>query len=591
MREAPKMSEQTNQQDAATVPAGQSSSPYEEGWIEQPLYYRGDAPPSGVGKAEDWVQIPHEGYIPVSKAQVVEQLQPLSGSVAPEQFSHFCELLEGLYHFYYHRVLNELKEDYEYFSPTLGSERRIGCSEEDLKRRERRFILNFILLMIRGNFNPLQSEEYEQAQAHAFLLDLPVDADWSRHDERLLQEVYAYSETPEGREEVQRLLEQSSLKEYLDSPEECRDNLLIFHRGVTPEKVEGLFLLQKLNIIVDRILGFLPGLFEKSVDSTIEGTKEAAGRLGSALGIGGDEGDSSASSRDDEEPQVIFKKRWLRRTSLQNQQASFSWLKSKSLLQEPALERVVCLFRFRPPVPLVNKLPLISRFMKKAPEVEQDPTIFVKIFKDIPMADMEMVFPEKKLRMRPFDKAVLTIVILIAAVMGVIKLNAKGDDFGFLPILITLGLLIFKTVTGFLRTRMKYIAKMAQELYSKNLDSDTGVLQYLVDSIEEQEFKESAIAYMLLLNAGEPLSEEQLDERAEAFISEHFKGLEIDFEVDDALDKLIIDETSPASPRDKRIPLVRVHQGPEGDLYEALPLAEALEVMDGKWDQLFDYAG
>ena len=168
----------------------------------------------------------------------------------------------------------------------------------------------------------------------------------------------------------------------------------------------------------------------------------------------------------------------------------------------------------------------------KAPEVEQDPTIFVKIFKDIPMADMEMVFPEKKLRMRPFDKVVLTIVILIAAVMGVIKLNAKGDDFGFLPILITLGLLVFKTVTGFLRTRMKYIAKMAQELYSKNLDSDTGVLQYLVDSIEEQEFKESAIAYMLLLNAGEPLSEEQLDERAEAFISEHFKGLEIDFEVD-----------------------------------------------------------
>ncbi|MEE2643423.1 MAG: TMEM143 family protein [Myxococcota bacterium] len=565
-----------------------SQSPYEAGWIEEGLYYRGETPPSGHGKSEDWVQIPHEGYIPVSKAQVVHALQRRAGNASEGEFHHFCELMEGLYHFYYHRTLNELKEDYEYFSPTLGTERREGVGETELLQRERRFLLNFIQLMIRGNFNPLRSKEYEEAQAHAFLLDLPVDADWSRHDPRLLQGLYSYSESQEGIAAVSEKLEQPSLANYLDPPEECRDNILVFHRGIAPEKVEGLFLLQKLNIIVDRVIGFFPGLFEKSVDSTLETTKGVAEKVGGALGIGKGDENASVSRESEEEAQVIFQSRWLRRTSLQNQEASFSWLKSKSLLQEPALERVVCLFRGKPQAPLLQRLPVINKLIKAKPEGPADPTIFVKIFKDIPMADLEMVFPEKKLKMRPFDKMVLTIVIMIAAVMGVIKLNSKGD-FSLMPVLITGGLLVFKTITGFLRTRMKYIARMAQEMYHKNMDTDTGVLQYLVDSIEEQEFKEAAIAYILLLEAGEALTEEELDERAEAFLNENFRGLEVDFEVDDALDKLI-DDGSEVPARAKRIPLVKVIEGEGETRYQAIGFKEALVAMDGKWDRLFEYA-
>ena len=50
-----------------------SQSPYEAGWIEEGLYYRGETPPSGHGKSEDWVQIPHEGYIPFCE-DVLKQL-------------------------------------------------------------------------------------------------------------------------------------------------------------------------------------------------------------------------------------------------------------------------------------------------------------------------------------------------------------------------------------------------------------------------------------------------------------------------------------------------------------------------------------
>ena len=88
-----------SQQPAGVTPSPSpfqlSQSPYEAGWIEESLYYRGETPPSGHGKSEDWVQIPHEGYIPVSKAQVVQALQRRAGSASEGEFHHFCELMEG----------------------------------------------------------------------------------------------------------------------------------------------------------------------------------------------------------------------------------------------------------------------------------------------------------------------------------------------------------------------------------------------------------------------------------------------------------------------------------------------------------------
>ena len=91
------------------------------------------------------------------------------------------------------------------------------------------------------------------------------------------------------------------------------------------------------------------------------------------------------------------------------------------------------------------------------------------------------------------------------------------------------------------------------------------------------------------LEPASPLTEEELDERAEAFLNENFRGLEVDFEVDDALDKLI-DDGSEVPARAKRIPLVKVIEGEGETRYQAIGFKEALVAMDGKWDRLFEYA-
>ena len=76
-----------------------------EKWGE--TYWRGETPPTGVGEDREWVEIPHEMYIPISKAKVVAAFKGDYARSADEveKFKHFVELLDGIYHFHFHETL------------------------------------------------------------------------------------------------------------------------------------------------------------------------------------------------------------------------------------------------------------------------------------------------------------------------------------------------------------------------------------------------------------------------------------------------------------------------------------------------------
>jgi hypothetical protein len=593
--------------------SSQSADPFKEGWIEEGLYYRGKNPPkSREWSDDDWVYMPHENYIPISKSRIIKAMSDrLTGKMSDEQLTPFVALLEGVYHFHYHKTLNALKEDYEYFSPSLGEQIRVGISTEELELRERNFLVNFIQLMIRGNFNPLGEAEHQQAEQHSYLLDLPIDVNWSIKDPTMYKKLFAYSQTEAGQDEIENRLGVNHLERYLDLPQDYEQRIMIFHRGISPDRTEGLFFMQKINQVIDKIFGLILKPLQKSVKTVsertehlVEGTLERgkgllAGKPFAPRNLRTDEV-SSESSEEAIGSGVVFLPRWLRRTSLSNQPFSLGRLFKSSLLQEPAIERVICVFRQYPPSPppLIRKLPLIGRFLKIPKPNETDPTIHVKLFQDIPLADLEIIFPEKHIRMKSFDKFMLGFLGFIGLVLGLMK--GLGSGKGTLAVIFTvLGLLAFKTITRFINTRRRYMLQMSQDLYRKNLDNDLGVLQYLVDNIEDQEFKESFIAYMLLVEAGRPLTEAELDDAAERFINEAFNGLEVDFEVDDALEKITVqlDANGQEQPTQEQLsstmflPLVQEVIGDDGETrYQAKPVADALEAMDYRWDNFFQYA-
>ncbi len=212
--------------------------------------------------------------------------------------------------------------------------------------------------------------------------------------------------------------------------------------------------------------------------------------------------------------------------------------------------------------------------------------IVLKLFRNIPRADLEMLFPNTRLKMRFIDKLFIGVPALVGGVPVAAKLApavvALAVLVGFqrghidqlsiiagLSGLFGLGLFLFRQWDKFKSRKLLFMKMLSENLYFRNLDNNEGVLTRLVDEAEEEECKEALIAYaLLLLEPG--IDEAALDARAEAWLKDEL-GLEVDFEVDDALAKL------------ERLGIVRRDDG--GGL-TVEPPARALEIVGARWDPL-----
>ncbi len=112
--------------------------------------------------------------------------------------------------------------------------------------------------------------------------------------------------------------------------------------------------------------------------------------------------------------------------------------------------------------------------------------------------------------------------------------------------------------------------QLAENLYFKNLDNNSGVFHHLIDSAEEEECKETILAYYHLLTSDQPLSSHELDNIIEQWFDVNF-SCSIDFETDDALRKL------------KKLELVEMNK----DKYIAKPLIESRKQLDELWDGFY----
>jgi len=232
----------------------------------------------------------------------------------------------------------------------------------------------------------------------------------------------------------------------------------------------------------------------------------------------------------------------------------------------------------------------------KLPVGFEPSSTIVKLFQNVPKADLEMLFPNSEVKMRPIDKAIIGASAIVGgAVVLVTKLGASlillaallSFWFGFrsetvemtqqhfISFAIGMGVFggfIFKEWSKFKNRKIKFMKALSDNLYFKNLDNNAGVFHTLVDSAEEEDFKEAILAYTFLLKEAEGLSAIQLDSKIESWFMSKYQ-CELDFEISDALSKL------------RRMKLVTV----QDDIYRAINLNEAKRLLDKHWDNLFDY--
>jgi hypothetical protein len=233
------------------------------------------------------------------------------------------------------------------------------------------------------------------------------------------------------------------------------------------------------------------------------------------------------------------------------------------------------------------RLPLYQRlvlFVKLRPsrrlprEIDTD-DVFLKIFKDIPKLDLEMLFPGARLKMPGLQRLKLGGSIIGGGAMLGYGVGGQLIEAALNPQLI-LGPLAalfgygYKQYYGYQSTRNTFHLRLTQSLYYQTLGNNLGVLFHLLDEAEEQECREALLAfYYLWRHAGsEGWRGADLDDYVEMDL-ERLANLKVDFEIDDALAKL------------ERLKLVTK----AGDRYVAVPIEKALEALDYAWDNYFEY--
>ncbi len=228
-------------------------------------------------------------------------------------------------------------------------------------------------------------------------------------------------------------------------------------------------------------------------------------------------------------------------------------------------------------VPIYQRLAVIFRIQpdRTTSKYLDTQDVYVKLFKDIPKADLDMLLPGTRVKMSLLDRAKILVPSLGGITVGVVKLFLVALN----PYLIlgvvggTLGYSA-RSIYGYLNTRQKYQLNLTQSLYFQNLDNNSGAIHRLLDEAEEQENREAMLAYYFLWQAADKrgTAPEELDRRIEAFVAERVDG-EIDFEIGDALAKLA------------RLEVVR--RDDEGR-WHALPIKQAIDALARRWTRVPD---
>jgi hypothetical protein len=219
--------------------------------------------------------------------------------------------------------------------------------------------------------------------------------------------------------------------------------------------------------------------------------------------------------------------------------------------------------------------------------------IVLKIFKRVPKNDLETIFPNAIPRMSTTDKILFWVpgigggvsllsTKVIPALINMYDAYQSGESLDLLNSktalnqgLIALGILagyLFRQYSSFVNKKIRFSKMLSDSLYFKNLGNNSGAFYSLLNSSEEEELKETILAYAFLNRNKNPITAGELDIQIESWFKTSLQT-DLDFDVEDALYKL------------KNIGLGLERNGK----WAVIPVDKALVRIDELWDGVFEY--
>ncbi|KAL1814815.1 uncharacterized protein LOC108222417 [Daucus carota subsp. sativus] len=436
------------------------------------------------------IRLERESVIPVLKPRLVMTLANLIKLGADRaEFLKLCKRIEYTVRAWYLLQFEDLMQLYSLFDPDSGAQtlEQQSLSPEEIQILEQNFLSYLFQVMEKSNFKVTTDEEVDVAHAGQYLLNLPIAVDETKLDTKLFARYFA--EHP-----------QEHLPDFVDK-------YIIFRRGNGIDKTNDFFYMEKVDMLIARIWAWFMRLTR--LDRLIKSPKRPKKPR-----------HKNPPKEEDDMQTEEERADYVERIRLENMEISLSNLVNKITIQEPTFDKIIVVYRLA------------------STQTKPDRGIYVKHFKHIPMADMEIVLPEKKNpSLTPMDWVSFlgSAIVGLVAVVGSLEMP-KADLWVIFAILSTVIGYCAKIYLTFQANMAAYQNLITKSMYDKQLDSGKGTLLHLCDDVVQQEVKEVIISYFILMEQGKATLED-LDMRCEQLIKEEF-GVSCNFDVDDAVGKL-----------------------------------------------------
>ncbi|XP_071695499.1 uncharacterized protein [Rutidosis leptorrhynchoides] len=438
------------------------------------------------------IRLEREAVIPVLKPRLIMNLANLIEQSADRaEFLKLCKRVEYMIRAWYFLQFEDLMQLYALFDPVYGAQKlqQQNLSSEEIDNLEQNFLTYMFKVLEKSNFKIATNEEIAVAQSGQYLLNLPISVDDSKLDKNLLKRYF--KEHPH------------------ENLPDFADKYIIFRRGIGIDRTTDYFIMEKVDILIARIWAWIMRVTKLDIFFPKKSNASLKKDMNKNM--------KTDDEITNEEPQDDL---YVERIRIENLDFSLQNLSSKITIQEPTFDRIIVVYR------------LASTKTKK------ERGIYVKHLKQIPMADMEIVLPEKKNpSLTPMD----WVKFLITAVLGLVAASGSFDthqaDFWVVVAIVS-------TVVGYcakiyftFQANMEtYQNLITQFMYNKQLDSGKGTLLHLCDDVIQQEVKEVIISFFILMEQGKATLKE-LDQKCEELLKEEF-GERCNFDVVDAVNKL-----------------------------------------------------
>jgi hypothetical protein len=220
---------------------------------------------------------------------------------------------------------------------------------------------------------------------------------------------------------------------------------------------------------------------------------------------------------------------------------------------------------------------IVKRLRKLLPGTVSSDYVYIKLFKNMPRSDVEMIFPNTKVKFRLFDKIKFGVTagsgLGVGAVGTVSKIALASNPYTLVMALAGLGGVAVRQASAFINQRNRYMVVMARNLYFHSMADNRGVMTLLADRAAEEDIKEEMLLYSALAKQQVNIRDlKVIDHEIEQYQSKTF-GIDVNFDDHDALERL----------KQEGI----VTELDDGTL-QTLPPSEAAARVDKLWDACLD---